>query len=482
MGKENSNGERKVEKLDFQYIFQFFVIAFSVIVCTILICTTLSLKNEVEKLQEENADLVEQTKSLDEDTKLLIEDGVSDKSIEAFNENRGEQTISYAEEPTTLKEAVELMDDRYDDFTSNWSNILMFVSGGLGLLVIIFPFFNYVFLQKDAVRKYEKKMNKLHSRKEDEINDIIEGFEKKFKKDEKELKTSHKEMQDEIEVSFHKAKDANKQIEKSHKKLQKSTQGIDSKMKEWEEKINNTVENAKEQIDKKVEHANKTIDMTNQYVENVSTSDENRATKDIDVEFEDAMDNARVYYLNGTSATHRKNYIKAIEHYTDAIKLNKDFSKAYRGRGDCYALLEKPDYKKAISDYNKAVGLDPNDANAYFKRGLAYKRKENPDYERAIYDERKAIKLAPKDGNGYNNLACSYIELSKIENKEENLKNAEKNIQRAIELDNTIGVYFCTLAEYYYEMGDEYKEQQHEAYKKAIELGHKCDDRCMKCK
>ncbi|MBN2880010.1 MAG: tetratricopeptide repeat protein [Clostridia bacterium] len=626
MGKENYNGERKIEKLDFQYKLQFVVIGLSIIICTILICITLALKNEVENLRQQNIILIEQTKSLDENAKLLLEDNASDESIEVYNQNANGQGLIFTEEPTSLKDAVELMDDRYDDFTNNWSTILMVTAAGLGLLVIIFPFFNYVFLQKDAVKIYEKKMNKLHNKKEKEMNSIISEFERKYQEDENVLRTAHKKMQDEIDLSLQNGKNANVEIEKAQGKLKQARQGIDSKIGEWEERINKYIEEGKKQIDKRVELANKTIDMANQYIESASNPDENRKPKDINVEFEEAKDRARVYFLNGNIALDKKDYSKAIENYNraielddanygayynrgysyaqkknpnydnvisdynKAIELDPDYAIAYINRGNAYAIKENPDYEKAIEDYNKAVELDPDYAIVYSNRGNAYAIKDNPDYEKAIKDYTKAIELDPSyaiaynnrgdaytekenpdyekaikdytraieldpsyaiaynnrgtayskkdnpdyekvikdytkaidlnrsyilaynnrgtayskkdnpdyekalndykssieiDSNfagAYNNLACVYLELSKKENKEENLEIANINIQKAIELDDTEGLFYCTLAEYYYELGEEYKDKQKEAYERAIALDMKCALGCNKCR
>ncbi len=63
-------------------------------------------------------------------------------------------------------------------------------------------------------------------------------------------------------------------------------------------------------------------------------------------------------------------YDRAIQDYTEAIRLNSDLSLAYYNRGLAYA--EKGDYDQAIQDFDEVIRLDPKDADAFINRGIAH--------------------------------------------------------------------------------------------------------------
>ena len=109
-------------------------------------------------------------------------------------------------------------------------------------------------------------------------------------------------------------------------------------------------------------------------------------------------------FYKGFTYHNRKRYDKAIEYYSEALKLNPGLVEAYIGRGVAYT--KKDDFDRAIKDYNKAVELNPNYAMAYYNLGNAYLHKDDPD--KAIKDYTQAIELQPDDSDAYIGRGVAY--------------------------------------------------------------------------
>ena len=139
---------------------------------------------------------------------------------------------------------------------------------------------------------------------------------------------------------------------------------------------------------------------------------------------------------------------KAIEHFTNAIKLKPDFAETYKNRGVAYDF--KGDYDRAIEDYSTMIKLTPNDAAAYNNRGNTCLNKG--DYPHAIEDYTQAIKLNRRFAEAYNNRGTTYVQTGAIDS-------AIKNFDKAIELKND-------YANAYYNRGVVYGSQDN--YERAI--------------
>jgi tetratricopeptide (TPR) repeat protein len=83
-------------------------------------------------------------------------------------------------------------------------------------------------------------------------------------------------------------------------------------------------------------------------------------------------------------------YDRAIQDYSQAIKLDAKSAAAYNNRGVAYD--NKGDYDHAIQDYDQAIKLRPS-AEAHFNRGNAYLGKGQHDH--AIDDYNQALKFKP---------------------------------------------------------------------------------------
>ena len=99
-----------------------------------------------------------------------------------------------------------------------------------------------------------------------------------------------------------------------------------------------------------------------------------------------------------TLEVRKKEYEKAITHYTKAIEFKPDFASAYNNRGNAYGF--KGDFDNAIQDFNTAIQLQPELSIAYSNRGVEYSKQN--DYERSIEDYTQAIQLKPDPWIYYN--------------------------------------------------------------------------------
>ena len=148
---------------------------------------------------------------------------------------------------------------------------------------------------------------------------------------------------------------------------------------------------------------------------------------------------------------------KAIEHFTNAIKLKSDFAETYKNRGVAYDF--KGDYDRAIEDYSTMIKLTPNDAEVYNDRGNTYRNKSY--YTCAIEDYTQAIQLNPRFAEAYNNRGSAYFQKGETDP-------AIKDFDKAIELKND-------YANAYYNRGVVYDSQSDydrviSDYTQAIEL------------
>ncbi|MEG4005130.1 tetratricopeptide repeat protein [Microcoleus sp. Pol11C1] len=86
----------------------------------------------------------------------------------------------------------------------------------------------------------------------------------------------------------------------------------------------------------------------------------------------------------------------AIADYTEAIRLNPNYAKAYNKRGIIHGRNLK-DYQAAKADFDRAIEINPNYGDAYYNRARA--REFLEDKPGAIADYHKAAELYQKDGN-----------------------------------------------------------------------------------
>jgi tetratricopeptide (TPR) repeat protein len=120
---------------------------------------------------------------------------------------------------------------------------------------------------------------------------------------------------------------------------------------------------------------------------------------------------AIVYSNRGIAYANLGNYKDAISDYTDAIRIDSDFSDAYYNRALMYTRLGH--YEDAISDYTDAIRIDSDYTDAYCNRGYIYDELGN--YEDAISDYTDAIRIDSNYAIGYYNRALTYVNLGHYE-------------------------------------------------------------------
>ncbi|MFA5323690.1 MAG: tetratricopeptide repeat protein [Smithella sp.] len=133
----------------------------------------------------------------------------------------------------------------------------------------------------------------------------------------------------------------------------------------------------------------------------------------------------KAYYNRGTAYGKLGQYKKTIEDCNAAIRLKPDYIEAYNNRGNAYAELGL--YQSAIENYSEAIRLMPDYFPVYVNRGDVYTRIFQ--YQKAMEDFDRAIDLNPDYPRAYNNRAKVYFKLSSE-------KNACRDLYKACELGN----------------------------------------------
>lgn len=121
-----------------------------------------------------------------------------------------------------------------------------------------------------------------------------------------------------------------------------------------------------------------------------------RAIEDYDEAIRLNPDNANAFTGRGIAQKNNGQLDRAMEDYNQAIKLDPNHANAFNGRGNIHYL--KREYGRAIEDYDQAIKLNPNHANAHYARGLA--RELKGDLPGAVSDLETFSRLSPSDPNG----------------------------------------------------------------------------------
>lgn len=98
-------------------------------------------------------------------------------------------------------------------------------------------------------------------------------------------------------------------------------------------------------------------------------------------------------FFQGNAAFKGRQWNKAVNYYTEAIKLNMMSATYYSNRAAAY--LELGCFQQAEEDCSKAISLDKKNVKAYLRRGTA--RESLLCYKDAAQDFKHALVLEPQN-------------------------------------------------------------------------------------
>lgn len=76
------------------------------------------------------------------------------------------------------------------------------------------------------------------------------------------------------------------------------------------------------------------------------------------------------WFNKGMALKNNSVYEEAINMFTKAIELDKNYVDAYLQRGHAYWVSDAARYRDSMADFDKAVSIAPTNGEAYYQRGL----------------------------------------------------------------------------------------------------------------
>src|SRR5262245_24303981 len=142
-----------------------------------------------------------------------------------------------------------------------------------------------------------------------------------------------------------------------------------------------------------------------------------------------------------------RNYDRAIDDYTKAIRLDTKYAVGFYNRGLAY--LRKGRIDRAIEGFDEAIRLNPKYAHAFVNRAIAYREKAQWDFDAylaegrydglAIQELDKAIRLDPNNANAFHNRGFVNTRMQRYDR-------AIQDFDEAIRLDPRVGSHFSSRA------------------------------------
>jgi tetratricopeptide (TPR) repeat protein len=123
------------------------------------------------------------------------------------------------------------------------------------------------------------------------------------------------------------------------------------------------------------------------------------------------MDQKRIPDANQKNEEANRNYRKAIDYYTQAVKLNAIDQESYNNRANIYMDMNK--FDSALIDYRESLRIKPDYYVAMDNIGAMYARKGI--YDSALYYFTKSIEVKPDYKPVYNNRAIVYLNTNRFQ-------------------------------------------------------------------
>ena len=134
---------------------------------------------------------------------------------------------------------------------------------------------------------------------------------------------------------------------------------------------------------------------------------------------------AQVHYWRGNGFARKRDWARAIEEFTKAIRLRPRFHKAYRNRG--VAKLDFHEFASALGDFEHCVEIYPHSAVCHqnIAYGLAVKKIR---LRKALWHARRLIAHKPTASRSYMTRGAVYEAMGRIDL-------AIRDLQKAVQLD-----------------------------------------------
>lgn len=155
---------------------------------------------------------------------------------------------------------------------------------------------------------------------------------------------------------------------------------------------------------------------------------------------EETLSPAELAKKRGNEAFLAKNYPEAIEHYSEAIKLNPNEAIFYSNRSACYGYLK--DWKKAYDDAKLSIQKDPKFIKAYYRMATA--QSEMKQWDDAETTITAALLLEP--GNEVLGRLLKTIKSKRAAQQQGKAQQQRKpldesQMKEAMELQESLGAY-----------------------------------------
>ncbi|MDH3443035.1 MAG: tetratricopeptide repeat protein, partial [Deltaproteobacteria bacterium] len=153
----------------------------------------------------------------------------------------------------------------------------------------------------------------------------------------------------------------------------------------------------------------------------------------------------KAFYNRGNAYNKKGDHERAIKDYSEAIRINPNYDKAFNNRGLIHS--RKGAHDRAIEDYTAAIRINPNYALALNNRGNVFRRKG--DYDRAIQDYDEAIRINPQHYRAFSNRGNAH-------KHQQNYERAIEDYDQAIRLNPRYAAAYRGrgIAQYFQERPD----------------------------